>query len=348
MGFLDKLKNVFFEEVEEEFEEEDKPVKLAKKVELPKRNVDRVVEKRDPIKEQEIPSQRVTLHEEKFDNNNVQEFTNKKYNEVNDIVNNINNSNNFDSFNEVNTINNSVSNSKLPMMFEEEDFLDDSYTPPVKEEVKLETREERPMKRELYQGKKETSYVESVTKAPAYTYTKSYYESKETKGFKPSPIISPIYGVLDKNYRKEEVVTKREVKVTSSNYQKIDLDSVRNKAFGEAENKMEALREEKAKEERVKEEKEERKTSRVFYQEEKKIENEKVDVESNNPKDKITLADADEYYNDLGLAYNVDYNVNSSGHASTRAKRYRDEENSEETKDDNLFDLIDLMYNKED
>lgn len=343
MGFLDKLKNVFFEEVEEEFEEEEKPVKLAKKVELPKRNVDRVVEKREPIREQEIPSQRVTFHEEEFDNNDVQEFTNKKYDEVNDIVNNINNSNNFDSFNDVNTSSNNVNNNKLPMMFEEEDFFDDSYTVEVKEEVKPVTREERPMKRELYQGKKETSYVESVTKAPTYTYTKSYYENKETKGFKPSPIISPIYGVLDKNYRKEEVVTKREVKVTASSYQKIDLDSVRNKAFGEAENRMEALKEEKAKEE-----KEERKTSRVSYKEEKKIENNKVEDENSDPKDKITLADADEYYNDLGLAYNVDYNVNSSGRASTRAKRYRDEEKSEETKDDNLFDLIDLMYNKED
>ena len=37
------------------------------------------------------------------------------------------------------------------------------------------------------------------------------YERKvveDRKVFRPSPIISPVYGVLDKNYRKEEIVDK--------------------------------------------------------------------------------------------------------------------------------------------
>ena len=340
MGFLDKLKNVFFEEVEEEFEEGDKPSKLAKKVELPKRNIDKVIEKRETARET-MNDKVVTFHEEEFNDDNIQEFTNKKYEEVNDIINNINNSNNINSINVSNNINN-----KLPMMFEEEDFFDDSYVPPVKEEIKPLSREEHPLKRELYQGKKEISYVESVTQAPTYTYSKSCYESKETKGFKPSPIISPIYGVLDKNYRKEEVVTKKEVKVKTSNYQKIDLDSVRNKAFGEAEDRMLSVKEEKVKEE--KEERKEKNITRNKYQNDIKTESNNINTDYSNQKDKITLADADEYYNDLGLAYNVDYNVNSNGRASTRTKRYSEEKNEEETKEDNLFDLIDLMYNKED
>ena len=66
------------------------------------------------------------------------------------------------------------------MMFEEEDFFDNTYKEDVKEEVKpFITREERLEKRELYQGKKEPSYVESVSKPYANTNAKSYYDNKE-------------------------------------------------------------------------------------------------------------------------------------------------------------------------
>ena len=45
MSFLDKLKNVFFEEVEDDEEDtvEEEPLKLAKKIEFPKRK-ERVIE----------------------------------------------------------------------------------------------------------------------------------------------------------------------------------------------------------------------------------------------------------------------------------------------------------------
>ena len=117
------------------------------------------------------------------------------------------------------------------MMFDDDDFMEDNKKlEEIEEPDSTYRRESMPSERELYHGKKELSYVESVRK-PTYTYTKSYYEEKETKGFKPSPIISPIYGILDKNYKKEEVVTKKEMRITSGRTN-FDLDSVRNKAFG--------------------------------------------------------------------------------------------------------------------
>ena len=68
-------------------------------------------------------------------------------------------------------------------------------------------------------------------------YRKDYKkpeETKEVKKFKPSPIISPVYGILDKNYKKEDVVDKKDRKITSSYAsKKVDLDTVRRKAFGE-------------------------------------------------------------------------------------------------------------------
>lgn len=51
-------------------------------------------------------------------------------------------------------------------------------------------------------------------------------EPVERKKFKPSPIISPVYGFLNKNYKSEDII-KREIA------DHVDIQAVRNKAFGE-------------------------------------------------------------------------------------------------------------------
>ena len=51
--------------------------------------------------------------------------------------------------------------------------------------------------------------------------------------FKASPVISPVYGVLDKNYTKEEVREKSEdTNVMKRPSKKVDFETVRKKAFG--------------------------------------------------------------------------------------------------------------------
>ncbi len=58
-------------------------------------------------------------------------------------------------------------------------------------------------------------------------------EEPKPKRFRPTPVISPVYGVLDKNYTKDEVKVQDE-----SSYEiqrpsrKVDFETVRNKAFG--------------------------------------------------------------------------------------------------------------------
>ena len=69
-------------------------------------------------------------------------------------------------------------------------------------------------------------------------------EKKEEKKFKLSPIISPVYGILDKNYSKDDISVKKiekQVISTSSitTTQEIDVDSVRKKAFGTLEEELE-------------------------------------------------------------------------------------------------------------
>lgn len=70
------------------------------------------------------------------------------------------------------------------------------------------------------------------------SYLKDNYkkETKETKIFKPTPIISPVYGVLDKNYNKEDITTKQERKAYSNSK---TIDEVRKKAYGTLEDELE-------------------------------------------------------------------------------------------------------------
>ncbi len=62
-------------------------------------------------------------------------------------------------------------------------------------------------------------------------------KKEEKKVFKPSPIISPVYGVLDKNYKKEEISSK--VRENPYKSDVITVDDVRNKAFGTLEDELE-------------------------------------------------------------------------------------------------------------
>jgi len=70
-------------------------------------------------------------------------------------------------------------------------------------------------------------------------YLKPQEMAKEEikKRFQPTPIISPVYGILDKNYHKEEIIDKSK-KSTSRTTAKT-LDDVRKKAYGSLEDDIE-------------------------------------------------------------------------------------------------------------
>jgi hypothetical protein len=61
---------------------------------------------------------------------------------------------------------------------------------------------------------------------------------EQPRVFKPSPIISPIYGILDKDYVKEEVVSKP-IKSEEKSGKTMTYDSVRRKAYGTLEDDLE-------------------------------------------------------------------------------------------------------------
>lgn len=103
-----------------------------------------------------------------------------------------------------------------PVFFDDNDFRDLNL---IKKEEIIEPKEEIKQEKEIYGSKLATEEV------------------KEKKVFKPTPIISPVYGVLDKNYHKEDIVSRQDVK---SNTVEVDaIDSVRNKAYGTLEDELE-------------------------------------------------------------------------------------------------------------
>lgn len=74
-----------------------------------------------------------------------------------------------------------------------------------------------------------------------YERTKKTEEKKEEKKvFKPTPIISPVYGVLDKNYHKEDIKTKNNSSNnTYYNHKEVSIDEIRKKAYGTLEDELE-------------------------------------------------------------------------------------------------------------
>lgn len=63
-------------------------------------------------------------------------------------------------------------------------------------------------------------------------------KKEPSKPFKPTPIISPVYGILDQNYTKDDVIVKTDMGVKAP-----DLDEVRKKAYGVEEKKKKVSKE---------------------------------------------------------------------------------------------------------
>lgn len=70
-----------------------------------------------------------------------------------------------------------------------------------------------------------------------YKGVKPVINDEPKKVFKPSPIISPVYGILDKNYKKDDIVTKKSPR-SSYHSENITVDDVRKRAFSTLEDDL--------------------------------------------------------------------------------------------------------------
>lgn len=77
--------------------------------------------------------------------------------------------------------------------------------------------------------------VLDLEKEPPRKVTELYSNKEkaiEKPRFKATPVISPVYGILDKNYTKEEVKERDEEAALKRPSKKVDFETVRKKAFG--------------------------------------------------------------------------------------------------------------------
>ena len=371
MGLFDKLKDALFEEVEEEVEE--KPVEPKKEVIGDKGSFkDKLLsrQKKKEKKEKEVIAQKVLLEENKIDDRvdhhvlRDEDFEIEPDNREEDMV-----------------LERPINNNGSFTVIEDSDLVDDDYIPEEPQIIDVIPKTEEVEETEYsYYEEKEEPKEEKIYDNPAKSYDhlygmdddkieingygNSYSYRNEKTTFKPSPIISPIYGILDKNYKKEDIVQKREIRLTSE-YERRNLtvDDVRKKAYGTlSDDLIDDM--DKGLEE-------------VSNNVQKEEDNLLIDLSSDISKPQVkevTVGDAEEYYDDLGLEYNVDYKdgaVEASKEAVVNedvskevsedipeVKEVIDNITSKEEKspndihiekndtedDDNLFDLIDSMY----
>jgi len=300
MGLFDKLKNALFEVEYEEVEEEPKKEKkekhkennnidekpIAKKIVLPGKREEKIAE----IQEEELIDEDFEIrpkNEQYKEPDNSFKFMDDADFKVDDGPQIIENINNEDT-----------------EILSEENVVQEVPHEEVKQEVLTSYSGVSPIQNiEPYVPKSTISSLYKVKEResrpygmdPSYRISiKEYgsYENKDDKGyFKPSPIISPIYGILDKNYKKEDVVPKKEIRITT-NYTRtnINVDDIRNKAYGRnLEDQSKVI-------------------DNDISKDDEQEDNLLVDLSEEKPEVKeITVGDAMEYFQDLGLEYNVDY-----------------------------------------
>ena len=166
----------------------------------------------------------------------------------------------------------------------------------------------------------------------------------ETRPFRPSSIVSPVFGIIDKNPLK-----KYEAPKVKNEKDKI-LDGIRTYVTPMG-IKTVAVKEEK-------ENKEVKKEENIVDLKEEAVPNVK----------NVTIEDASDYYNDLGLEYNVNYKDNRVSsldefsddeeievrkeEKAKTARRLQEEsdknkKNQDSTDEEDLFNLIESMYEKD-
>ena len=170
---------------------------------------------------------------------------------------------------------------------------------------------------ELRYGKsstKDTTEYHKTSEAQQNIYNKPLASKEEPKKFRPSPVISPVYGVLGENYKKEDILPRASSEGTLPKI--MDVDNVRKKAFGILEQNMD--------------------TNEVLqdFKEDSEIPLEKID--ENLDEDimgKTIKIDVDDVKNELDKKEEIDS-------SDTKASVKKDDEALEK----DLFNLIDSMY----
>ena len=116
---------------------------------------------------------------------------------------------------------------------EKKEIIEENVVPQRRFNFPLDFEDELPRERNVRQNS--NINVLKVEKEKERKVSELYPKKEEVKEkpkFKATPVISPVYGILDKNYHKDEVKEKTEEVVMKRPSKKVDFETVRKKAFG--------------------------------------------------------------------------------------------------------------------
>ena len=315
MGLFSKMKDILFEE-----EEVTEPIPKVKSTKEEKRVEPKRVVEDKPISRQIQPEKKVEMPKPEPPKRNSLDDTKER--------------------------NLFRSESTFPFPDFDEDEFNNSVTakrpePPVRAE-RME-RLERPERIEPV--KSSTNVLEYEKKKRAEKRAAEYSRPEkneireittERKRFKPSPIISPVYGILNEDYKIEDIRERRDNHYPDS----LDIDSVRKKAFGTHNEIKEEPREVHYKEEAV--------TIAVKEKEEEKIEKTKTidELLESTADDMIEIEDDDKTptqstkkeYDEIDDE--LEELINHPKENKASEPKFEDDD----TLENDLFDLIDSMY----
>lgn len=199
-----------------------------------------------------------------------------------------------------------------------------------KEELKEESRSSIKEEKNIYArplNRTNSRVTERMT-----SYKSTVEKKEEPKKFRPSPVVSPIYGVLDKNYSVDDVVDNNLSKTKEFSYEKkiVDFDSVRNKAYKELDEEIERTM---------------NGSKNIFYNlDEDEVKEENTNTISdyiNEPYDKNENKE-----DDVIITYN-DSEEDEEDFTTPDVSITNPKEEKKEEKED-LFNLIDNMYSDDD
>lgn len=240
---------------------------------------------------------------------------------------------------------------------------------------------------EIFDNEEESVKEETKVQEPVYTrsepvkepYTRSMYHNisreepkrEEKKKFKPTPVISPVYGILDKNYTVDDVVDVDKTKEFSFDKKIVDFDSVRNKAYKELDEELEKtmnndifynLDDEDIKEEPEEDLHSEEPSVIITYEdleETPEVEAKEVEFKEEIPEEEPVLEKTVEITDepvevptvvveeeDEDISPDVQIEIPKKRRSRSTAKKEEPEEEVKKEKED-LFNLIDNMYSED-
>ena len=213
MSFFDKLKNVLFEDDEEEVVTEEKKEKVEPKKEEVRFSSQSSTPAKEVLEPKKEPSVFQSFDEEEFDRiaainkNRLLERDRKAREEKEE---------------EKRRLEAKREKEKIDAGYRRyEELRYGSSTTSSNKEAKEEVRVRD--SRISDTGNQASEYRQNI-------YNKPVASKEPIKKFTPSPVISPVYGVLDKNYRKEDILPRASSEGTLPKI--MDVDNVRKKAFG--------------------------------------------------------------------------------------------------------------------